>query len=156
MLRNLLLTAILILGAWLPDATAEASEGNGAKLRIVVLSSHHREYLWSRDTNACLSEALLDFGYLNNSSLAGILSAVEDSGFNQGYEAKRVADRILRHGDKPGEISVCAPKQGPFIVNTEQACRLGIDERILNHPLVEKTIDFWLALKHQSEDSFSA
>lgn len=80
----------------------------------------------------------------------GILSAVEDSGYKQGYEAVRVADRILRNGERPAEISVYAPKQGPFIVNSERARMLGIEDRIVNHPLVEETIDFCLALKHPS------
>lgn len=78
----------------------------------------------------------------------GILSAVEDSGFKQGYEAMRVADRILRGGEKPARIAIYAPEQGPFIINTERARELGIEDRILNHPLVEETIDFSLALKH--------
>ncbi len=80
----------------------------------------------------------------------GILSAVEDSGYKQGYEALRVADRILRNGEKPADISVYAPEQGPFIVNAERARGLGIEDRILNHPLVEETIEFCLALKHPS------
>ncbi len=80
----------------------------------------------------------------------GILSAVEDSGYKQGYEAMRVADRILRNGEKPADISVYAPEQGPFIVNSERARGLGIEERVVNHPLVEETIDFCLALKHPS------
>lgn len=80
----------------------------------------------------------------------GILSAVEDSGYKQGYEAMRIADRILRNGEKPADISVYAPEQGPFIVNSERARGLGIEDRVLNHPLVEETIDFCLALKHPS------
>jgi ABC-type uncharacterized transport system substrate-binding protein len=78
----------------------------------------------------------------------GILFAVEDSGYKQGYEAVRVADRILREGQKPGEISVYAPERGPFIVNSERARALGIEDRVVNHPLVEETIDFCLALQH--------
>ena len=78
----------------------------------------------------------------------GILSAVEDSGYKQGYEAMRIADRILANGEKPAEISVYAPEQGPFIINSERARALGIENRVVNHPLVEETIDFCLALKH--------
>ncbi len=78
----------------------------------------------------------------------GILSAVEDSGFKQGYEAVRVANRILKGGEDPAEISVYAPEQGPFIVNTERARGLGIEDRFTEHPLVEETIDYCLALKH--------
>jgi ABC-type uncharacterized transport system substrate-binding protein len=78
----------------------------------------------------------------------GILSAVEDSGYKQGYEAMRVADRILRNGEDPAEIPVYAPEQGPLIINSERARSLGIADRVLNHPLVEETIDFCLALKH--------
>lgn len=80
----------------------------------------------------------------------GILSAVEDSGYKQGYEAVRVADRILRNGEKPADISVYAPEQGPFIINIERARGLGIEDRIVDHPLVEETIEFCLALKHPS------
>ncbi len=78
----------------------------------------------------------------------GILSAVEDSGYKQGYEAVRVANRILANGEKPAEISVYAPKQGPFIINSERARALGIEDRVMNHPLVEETIDFCLALMY--------
>lgn len=77
----------------------------------------------------------------------GILSAVEDSGYKQGYEAVRIADRILRKGESPAEIAVYAPERGPFIINTERARMLGLEERVKNHPLVEDIIDFCLALK---------
>lgn len=78
----------------------------------------------------------------------GILSAVEDSGYKQGYEAVRIAHRILADGQKPAEISVYAPEHGPFIINSERARSLGIEKRVINHPLVEEVIDFCLAMKH--------
>ena len=77
----------------------------------------------------------------------GILSAVEDSGFKQGFEAMRVAHRILHGGENPADIAVYAPEQGPFIINTVRARALGIADRFENHPLVEETIDYSLALK---------
>lgn len=36
------------------------------KTRIFVVSSYHREYLWSQDTNAGVCAALLDFKFLDN------------------------------------------------------------------------------------------
>jgi ABC-type uncharacterized transport system substrate-binding protein len=36
------------------------------KARIFVVSSYHREYLWSQDTNRGLCAALLELGYLDN------------------------------------------------------------------------------------------
>ena len=37
-----------------------------AKKRIFVVSSYHREYLWSQSTQQGLSEAMLKYGYLDN------------------------------------------------------------------------------------------
>jgi ABC-type uncharacterized transport system substrate-binding protein len=78
----------------------------------------------------------------------GILFVVEDSGYKRGLEAMRVADRILAQGEKPAWISDYAPEQGPFIINSERARTLGIENRVVDHPLVEETIDFCLALNH--------
>lgn len=42
---------------------ADAASG---KVRIFVVSSYHREYLWSQATNTGLTAAMLRFGYLDN------------------------------------------------------------------------------------------
>lgn len=53
------LVALLLLSPALP------SRGTPKKLRIFVVSSYHREYLWSQETTAGLCRALRDFGYLD-------------------------------------------------------------------------------------------
>ena len=40
--------------------------GESKKLRILVVSSYHREYLWSQDTHAGVCAALIDFGFLDD------------------------------------------------------------------------------------------
>lgn len=60
----------------------------------------------------------------------GLLATVDDSGFNQGYEAVKVAHSILSGGKKPAQISAYAPKQGPFIVNQWRAKQLGLEQNI--------------------------
>ncbi len=45
---------------------SSVSYGEDAKLRIFVVSSYHREYLWSQDTNKGLCAALRDFKFLDN------------------------------------------------------------------------------------------
>lgn len=41
-----------------------------AKKRLIVVSSYHREYLWSQETNQGLCDALLKFGYFDNKTQA--------------------------------------------------------------------------------------
>ena len=40
--------------------------GESKKVRIFVVSSYHREYLWSQDTHAGVCAAMLDFNFLDN------------------------------------------------------------------------------------------
>ncbi len=56
----------------------------------------------------------------------GMLCVCDDSGYNQGYEAARLAHRILTRGEAPGALAVRAPARGPFIVNRPRARMLGI------------------------------
>ncbi|MFH1398168.1 MAG: ABC transporter substrate binding protein [Candidatus Omnitrophota bacterium] len=42
------------------------SYGEPKKIRIFVVSSYHREYLWSQDTHKGVCAALLDFKFLDN------------------------------------------------------------------------------------------
>ena len=71
---------------------------------------------------------------------------MDDSGFKQGYEAIRIADRILRQAEDPATISVYAPERGAFVVNLERAQMLGLDSVVRDNPLVERRIDRALAL----------
>ena len=43
-----------------------SAHGEAKKLRIFVVSSYHREYLWSQDTNKGLCAAFKDFKFLDN------------------------------------------------------------------------------------------
>lgn len=79
--------------------------------------------------------------------LEGILCAVDDSGFVQGYEAMKIAHRILAKGENPASIAVYAPPRGPYIVNLERAKQLGIWERIESSPLIEERVTKALALE---------
>jgi putative ABC transport system substrate-binding protein len=38
----------------------------GAKLKFLIVSSYHAEYLWSQDTNKGVMKAMRDFGYLDS------------------------------------------------------------------------------------------
>lgn len=56
---------VLLLASfvWTGAASATAVE---AKKRIFVVSSYHKDYLWSRSTQQGLNAALLDYGYLDS------------------------------------------------------------------------------------------
>ncbi|MEW6087193.1 MAG: ABC transporter substrate binding protein [bacterium] len=48
---------------------AESKETT-VKKKILVVSSYHRDYLWSQDTNAGLCDAMVKFGYFDNKEQA--------------------------------------------------------------------------------------
>jgi ABC-type uncharacterized transport system substrate-binding protein len=56
----------------------------------------------------------------------GYLCAADDSGYNQGYEAVRIAHDILVNGADPAHYPPRTPKRGPLMVNKERAKMLGI------------------------------
>ena len=56
------LRAVFLIALGLISAGAMALE----KTRIFVVSSYHKEYLWSQSTQEGLVSAMLDFGYLDN------------------------------------------------------------------------------------------
>jgi ABC-type uncharacterized transport system substrate-binding protein len=57
---------MLILGLCLFTPASYGQE----KTKIFVVSSYHREYLWSQDTNKGVCAALMDLGYLDNTDQA--------------------------------------------------------------------------------------
>lgn len=79
--------------------------------------------------------------------IEGMLCAVDDSGFKQGFEAVKVAHRILDNGEDPALIAAHAPARGPFIINLQRAEMLGIREAIESSPLVEARVDKAMALE---------
>ena len=50
---------------------------NSEKKRIFVVSSYHREYLWSQDTNRGLTDAMLKYGYLDTTAQVAELSETD-------------------------------------------------------------------------------
>jgi len=71
----------------------------------------------------------------------GLLAAVDDSGFKQGYEAVRMAHDILEKGMNPAEMPSYAPERGAFIVNRERAGMLGLEDAIKGSSVIEEFID---------------
>lgn len=57
---------ILIVGLMLASATYAAQ----SKKKIFVVSSYHKSYLWSQSTQKGLTEAMLNYGYLDNAEQA--------------------------------------------------------------------------------------
>jgi ABC-type uncharacterized transport system substrate-binding protein len=87
-----------------------------------------------------------DIGNMKHFVQEGILCAIDDSGFKQGYEAVSVAHRILAKGEKPAEIPAYAPEPGPFVVNLEHAKMLGLWEVVANNHRVDDKIQKAIAL----------
>ena len=87
-----------------------------------------------------------DVGHERQFVVEGMLCAVDDSGFKQGYAAVRIMHRILHAGEAPGDIAVYAPTRGAFVVNLERAAMLGLSDLVANSPLVEDRVDQALAL----------
>lgn len=91
-----------------------------------------------------------DIGHEKQFVEEGLLCAVDDSGFKQGYEAVRIAQRILQGGEDPAKIPVYAPDRGAFVVNLARAEMLGLLDLVTGNPLVEQTVEKALALeKHR-------
>ncbi len=87
-----------------------------------------------------------DIGHERQFVVEGILCAVDDSGFRQGYEAVRVAHRILDGGEDPAAIAVYAPPPGDFVVNIARARMLGLTDAFEASGLVEERVPRMLAL----------
>lgn len=65
------IVVLLCLGLWwLPESVNAAG-----KTRIFVVSSYHREYLWSQSTQAGLCAAMLKYGYLDTPQQAAEFTA---------------------------------------------------------------------------------
>jgi len=77
----------------------------------------------------------------------GFLSAIDDSAFNQGYEAVKIAHSILSGQTSPAEIASYAPPRGPFIINRWRAKKLGIVDVLDKHSsLIDQYINNSAAL----------
>jgi len=76
----------------------------------------------------------------------GMLSTVDDSGYNQAFQAFEMAYDILEQGLNPAHIRTKTPRRGPFMVNKVRANTLGISLRGKMH-LIEELVDSALALE---------
>ena len=65
--KLIIILLFLLLGAFSIPKQCFAGQ---VKKRILVVSSYHREYLWSQDTNKGVVSALQDFKYLDNGKQA--------------------------------------------------------------------------------------
>lgn len=72
----------------------------------------------------------------------GFFSTVDDSAFNQGYEAVKIAHQIITQQAEPADIASYAPQRGPFIVNRWRAKVLGVEQVLNSHlPIIDKWVD---------------
>ncbi|MEO5345661.1 MAG: hypothetical protein H7834_04690 [Magnetococcus sp. YQC-9] len=71
----------------------------------------------------------------------GVLCVADDSGYKQGYEAVRMAHRILAEGADPALMPPVAPSRGALIVNKTRARMLGIEGRLAGLSLIEAFIE---------------
>lgn len=92
-----------------------------------------------------------DVGHEKQFVEEGLLLAVDDSGFKQGYEAVKIANQILEKTRKVSEISPYAPGRGAVIVNMQRAKMLGLEKQIKGNPLIEEYIENALALKEKHD-----
>jgi len=72
---KVVLTAVATL-ALLAPAPGTAAPRSG-KIKILVVSSYHREYRWSQETNKGFCAAMVKFGYFDNEAQATAYSTVD-------------------------------------------------------------------------------
>lgn len=79
----------------------------------------------------------------------GMLCTANDSGYNQGYEAFRMAVEILEDGANPATMPPRTPPRGPLMVNRVRAKMLGIslDQKM---DLIEDVVDNAIALQEST------
>lgn len=58
----------IVLAAFIGALFPGHASANSDKRRIFIVSSYHKEYLWSQSTQSGLSTAMLDFSYLDDPS----------------------------------------------------------------------------------------
>jgi ABC-type uncharacterized transport system substrate-binding protein len=65
MQKRILYLILVIIFYFTPVAHSKAKEASDKK-KILVVSSYHREYLWSQETNEGLCAGMLKYGYFDN------------------------------------------------------------------------------------------
>lgn len=65
----------VIVGLVLGFGGLSSGEAEERKVRLMIVDSYHREYLWSKSTQTGLASAMLKYGYLDNQQEADALAA---------------------------------------------------------------------------------
>lgn len=60
------LTCLSLLMSGLLSDSLNASDVSAEKTKFLVVSSYHREYIWTQETNRGLSDAMIKFGYFDH------------------------------------------------------------------------------------------
>jgi len=88
--------------------------------------------------NVSLPEAVTSIVFVKE----GMLSAINDSPFKQGYEAVRLGNEILVNGKDPATLAAYAPEHGGFMVNSWRAEKLGLTDRVKeNLHIIKELVD---------------
>lgn len=77
-MRTMVSILMLLVSTLLAAPAARAETPHAAPKRIFIVSSYHREYLWSQSTQAGVSQAMLDLGYLDNRDQAATLVQTDE------------------------------------------------------------------------------
>ena len=76
-MKRWIFAAVFFTGLCLVANGYGAPKKGPEKKRIFVVSSYHREYLWSQETNMGFCDAMLRFGYFDNTAQAGEYSRTD-------------------------------------------------------------------------------
>jgi len=93
----------VIVGLIFTVPTSDAPADHG-KRRIFVVSSYHKEYLWSQSTQAGLAAAMLRYGYLENEDQARELAERDFVESDKAIIRKDWMDTKRKNG--PGDIAL--------------------------------------------------
>ena len=75
------------------------------KKRIFVVSSYHKEYLWSQSTHKGLTQAMLDYGYLDNEQQIDIFTRDDFVESSHAVIKKASSAFLLHRGAQPHHLS---------------------------------------------------
>lgn len=69
-MKSNVILLVLLLEVCFTTCLYAAGNDSAEKIRIVVVSSYHKDYLWSQETNQGFCAAMLRFGYFDNKEQA--------------------------------------------------------------------------------------
>ncbi len=96
--RTVFLTVFMVLAALVGvSSTSVANDEQRAMKRILVVSSYHREYLWSQSTQDGLVNAMIDLGYLDNKAQAEVFTRTDETQSSRVHVIKMWMDTKRRN-----------------------------------------------------------